>query len=140
MLRFLDRWFWRMLALALTICFFILAVKLPGNVCPQVFAAVRKEDAEEKHPLTRLEYAQILLNSHPDIRILTPHLASEYRVTENGVENIVIYDKTVWSPDKLRAEILKRHNNVLAAMQSIGFKDFQAGDIRVEDRPYPPDK
>lgn len=128
---FIDRWFWRILAVAVTASLWVIAIKLPGSITSDAWAGMKKEDGDEKYALTRLEYAQIHLNTHPHIRIMTPHLMSEYHVTENGIENIVVYDKGRWeSPEKFKAELLKRDTNAMAAMQLIGFKDFQAGDIR----------
>ena len=136
MTRLMDRWFGRGIAVALVGALWCIALKLPGDLTPGAQAGMKKAELGAKHDLTTKEYAQLLLNSHPYIRILTPHLTSEYVVKENAVMHVITFDKEIWTKEKIAPILNGRHQNAVTAMKGLGLKDFQLADIQTEFQGY----
>ncbi|MDA1141974.1 MAG: hypothetical protein O3B01_25715 [Planctomycetota bacterium] len=136
MIRKLDSWYWRGVAFIIAGGLWATALSLPGSLESSANAAMDKKEQHEPYALTRKEYAQLLLNSHPYIRILTPHLTSEYLVAETGVHHLITYDKNLWGEEKIKQILDVRHKNAVTTMRALGFKDFNQNDIVVKYEPY----
>ncbi|MDP6119249.1 MAG: hypothetical protein QF437_25230 [Planctomycetota bacterium] len=136
MLRKLDRWYSRGMAVIIAGGLWAVALGLPGSLESSAHAGMDKKEQHEPYALTRKEYAQLLLNSHPYIRILTPHLTSEYLVAEGAVHHLITYDKNLWDEAKIKQILDVRHKNAVTTMRALGFKSFNQNDIVVKYEPY----
>lgn len=137
MKNFTDRWFWRIMSVVVGGALWVIAMKLPSSITSEAHAGMKKKESYEKYPLNRMEYAQLLLNTHPYMRILTPHLTSEFLVTEESVLHQVTYDKTMWQEKKIENLLNDRHKNAVSIMnKKLGFEDFELADIETRYVPY----
>jgi|GEM_PF-2086463 len=137
MKKFTDRWFWRIMSVVVGGALWVIAMKLPSSITSEAQAGMKKKESYEKYPLNRMEYAQLLLNTHPYMRILTPHLTSEFLVTEESVLHQVTYDKTMWQEKKIENLLNDRHKNAVSIMnKKLGFEDFELADIETRYVPY----
>jgi len=136
MAKLIDRWFWRGLAVLVAGALWVIALRAPWELTPSAQAGMKPEEQQESYDLSRKEYAQLLLNSHPYIRILTPHLTSEYLVMDNSVLHLITYDKKLWDEIKIKKILDVRHRNAVTTMKALGFKGFELGDLQEKFEPY----